>query len=478
MKLIINKLSLGFLASLLIIASGCQKLKTFGDTNLNPAATTTPITSALLTNVLSQLGNAGVTAGFAANDKAGIFTQYFSEATYPSISQYAIPEVDFDPTYSGPLYDLQNIINISGSPSEVAIARIVKAYIYWRITDRFGDIPYFGALQGTVPAFDKQEAIYKDLVKELKEAVDQFGQGGAIKGDILYGNDPAKWKKLANSLRMLIALQTSKQASVSAWAIAEFNAGLTAGPITDNADNWKVVFPGTTTAFSNPFWFANNQNRDYGVSVMFMNLLSTTGDTRVSALASSTIGVPYGWNETAGNPNNINVWRSANPNWARTMGAAHRTTTSPIFLISSAQTWLARAEAADRGWTGENMINAYNTGIDQSFAQWGLTTPGGYKTQTAVALTAPAGTNANIAKIAIQEFIASFPDGTMGWNIWRRTGFPVLTPSPYPVSLDHTQVPRRYIYGPRQKSLNPGGVAQANASQGPDVQETRVWWDK
>jgi len=141
--------------------------------------------------------------------------------------------------------------------------------------------------------------------------------------------------------------------------------------------------------------------------------------------------------------------------------------------MTAARTWLARAEAAQLGWTSEDVTTAYNTGIDLAFAQLGLTTPATYKTQANVVL----GTD-NIRKIATQQYLEAFPDGTEGWSIWRKTGFPVLTPSPNPSDLEHTSIPVRYTYGQRQLSLNPSGVAAAVASQGPDKQETKVWWDQ
>jgi hypothetical protein len=60
----------------------------------------------------------------------------------------------------------QNLFNAS---------RIWKAYIFMVITDTYGDIPYFDAGKGYLekvvfPKYDKQEDIYKDILKELDEA--------------------------------------------------------------------------------------------------------------------------------------------------------------------------------------------------------------------------------------------------------------------------------------------------------------------
>ena len=53
-------------------------------------------------------------------------------------------------------------------------ARILKAFLFHRLTDYYGRIPYFEALQapeGTFfPHYDKQKDVYLDLIKELDEA--------------------------------------------------------------------------------------------------------------------------------------------------------------------------------------------------------------------------------------------------------------------------------------------------------------------
>ncbi|MCY7356301.1 MAG: SusD/RagB family nutrient-binding outer membrane lipoprotein, partial [Rudanella sp.] len=54
-------------------------------------------------------------------------------------------------------------------------ARISKAYCFMILTDTYGDIPYTEAGQGFTteiisPKYDAQQAIYKDILKELDEA--------------------------------------------------------------------------------------------------------------------------------------------------------------------------------------------------------------------------------------------------------------------------------------------------------------------
>jgi len=426
-KLLVLPLALGMLLT------SCKRYSSdFGDTNLNPAATTTPILSALLTNVEAGLG------GYGAQTRGGLYCQYFSETQYTDVSLYSIPQVSFEGEYSGSLNDLQNIINTNTSNNMTQVARILKAYIFSTITDRWGDVPYSQALKGDkTPGFDKQEDIYRGCMRELTQAVAAFNSSSAVTGDIMYGGDVAKWKKFANTLRMRLAIQVSKRfPTTSGWAAGEFRAALAdaGGSITANADNFEVKYPGGN--FQSP-WFALYFTRsDYGESA------------------------------------------PANPTWARILSSAYRQSNSSVVLVSAAETHFLRAEAADRGWTTENMNALYQAGIAVSFSQWGLPQPdAAYYTQSGVALASAAGTAANIGRIATQQYIAAYPDGLRGWNVWRRTGFPALTPAPDAVNTSR-QIPRRYTYGTTSYATNTAAVTAAAAAIGGDNQDTKVWWDQ
>jgi len=467
----------------------------FGDTNLNPAATTRPNTAALLTNTLSGIG------GYAAHNGTSLYCQFISETQYPDFSQYAANLASPMGTYSGSLYDLENIIitnsddatkaeaSLNGAnENQIAIARILKAYIYWTLTDRWGDIPYTDALKGDPNvSYDTQETIYKDLIKELTEAVAQFTTGAAIKGDIAYNGDIAKWKKLANSMRMLMSLRLSKQyTGASDYAATQFKAALAdpAGHIQTNADNFKLDYPGGN--FRNPYYNMYDGRKDYGLSATMTTLLATlTGDSRgtvfgaTSTGAPSNLGVPYGLKRET-----ITAWTNQNPNYAYVFNPAYREQTDPIFIVKASSVLLARAEAADRGWTSEtaNTEVLYGAGIIASFTQWGLNAPdAAYLSAANVALTPPFGSGGNIAKIGLQQWVAYFPDGIQGWSNWRRINIPALLPAP-DATNDPKEIPRRYRYGTTDYSLTKVGVDEAVARILPagvgDQMNGRVWWDK
>jgi hypothetical protein len=469
-------------ASAVLLTTSCEKIGDFGDTNVNPNVTSVPSPAALLTNALVSMG------GFASQTRPGLYAQQFSETQYTEVSLYALPQLEFDGNFAGPLMDLQNIININTDPAtkdnaakfgananQIGIARIMKAYMFWTFTDRWGDIPYFEALKGSAnlsPKYDTQEAIYKDLVKELKEANAQFQPTGTkVQGDIIYGGDIAKWRKFANSLRMLIALRTSKVYP----GPAEF--GGTAfkdafqdpnGYIASNADNFTIKYPGTVAAFSNPWWALYNGRTDYAESKVMTDLTASLSDPRQAAFGSSTVGFPYGLTRDQA--------VAFGTSYATILAASKRDRSSPLVVIGASDVLLAIAEAAQRGWITANVGQFYQNGIAENWAEWGvtgnLTT---YVSNSSVALT---GAASDLQKIQLQQYISFYPDGLQAWANWRRTGVPALTPTPNAIGSSK-QIPRRYTYGPNEYTLNSANVKEAvGRLAGGDTPDARVWWDK
>lgn len=101
-----------------LIISGCNKLKDFGSTNDNPAATNAPITSALLTNVETAIG------GYACITTPALYCQYYSETQYPDVSCYSANNASPQAPYAGILYDLQNIIINNTDPATMTAAAL------------------------------------------------------------------------------------------------------------------------------------------------------------------------------------------------------------------------------------------------------------------------------------------------------------------------------------------------------------------
>ena len=486
MKLI-KLTSMVLIAGLIISGVGCtKKIDEFGDINVNPNIVADPNTAALLTNVISNMGD----EVWAVNP--GLYAQLYAETQYTEASRYARIQPDFGGYYSGVMYDLVNIIKLNTDPetaekssvngsnaNQIATARILKAWYFLRVTDQWGDIPYFQALNfnGRIP-YDKQQDIYSDLFKELKEAIGQFDGGATVKGDILLDGNITAWKKFANSLRMIMALRLSSVDATKGKTEFVDAMGASGGYLTNNADDIMLVYPGGTYPSTFYEYYNITQRSDYAISKTVTDFMNPNGDTRIDVWGSSDVGFAYGLER-----NDAIAFSSANPDWARIMHPSVGTETQPIPILTSSQVTLARAEAAQRGWTAENAANLYRTGIELNWRLWGVydaTAFNAYMLTTPVALTA----GTELQKIITQRWLAAFPDGLEAWNIVRSTGFPVLTPAPGAIAPAGTSriIPIRMGISQSHfdlNSTNTNAVAELYKIGGEkDSQYGKMWWVK
>ena len=463
-----------------LLASSCDALSDFGDMNDNPNATTNPAASALLTNVLAGFGGYTSTGQYAP----ALYSQYLSETQYTDASLYALAQPAFTGYYSGHLTDLVDYKKrTEGSVNASAVATILQQYIFGYVTDLWGDVPYSEALQQVVPKYDTQEEIYKGILAKLTEAEGQLSTAaGGVPGDIIFNGDVAKWKKFANSIRMIYSLQLSKRyPGASEYAATEFKAALadSDGSIATNEDNFVINYPGGN--FKNPWRNTYDGRKDYAESKTMTDIMASLADNRqnafgganddfnaANALLTSNKGFPYGLRRA-----NAEAFATANTDFARVLRGDFRTETSPLVVMSAGQVLLARAEAAKRGWTSDVLANVYRTGIELSFKQWGQTAAATYFAQNGVTL---AGDDSDLTKIALQRYIAHYPDGRMGWNIWRKSGVPTLVPAPDAVA--GSTIPRRYQYSPNEYTTNESVNEAVARLEGGDKMSSRIWWDK
>lgn len=260
----LNRLSLIYLGALgLLLTNACtDKYDLY---NTNPAIITADLVNIdlLLTYVETGIpasagygnsGDYGSYSGMAKRDDDNSFT----EADAPG-------EWDFE--YTSQINNLSNIIHlIDGMENKdelvnkTAVARILKAWSVSKLTDTYGDVPYFesslpqaeAVLQ---PKYDTQESIYTDLFKELEEAAAQLDESKESYGsaDLVYGGDVTKWRKLANSLRLRMALRV--RYVNPAMATAQLSDLTEAGLITSLSDDAKVLNNTDFIEHTNPRYY-------------------------------------------------------------------------------------------------------------------------------------------------------------------------------------------------------------------------------
>ena len=492
-----------FLLAIMVLSLGSCETVDFGDTNENRNGPSEFDSAALLTAAQRRY----VTIGFRdwlVNPH--LYVQYQAQPVYQDESRYAEGPTNWSAYYAQTLMNLQQVINLSNDPevtespaylsngsvnNQIAIARIMKVIIFKRLTDTYGDIPYFEALNPEIqsPAYTPQQEIYTDFIKELKEARDMMEpeEAEAI-GDIFYDGDVASWRRFANSLLLSITMQMSEAAP--SVAATEFAAALNnEHGVIETVDQEAWYFPVNVSTLVNP-WTAFRP-ADYNMSEYFQNAFqgdepdysNDTYDARLDiySTAPEAEGLPFGREDYTGISSDAQI------------SLYITSPTTPFPILTSSYTYLNRAEAAERGWTDEDAEEMLRQGIIQSFASSseyfgngphiqdnGLTPIDitGEAEAFAAARLADAASVGMMQVIAEEKWAALFPDGFQAWAEWRRTGLPELTPSPD--ALNNGEIPRRYLYPTSEINLNNANYQSGVSTLSPasDNNTSRVWWDQ
>ena len=139
---------------------------------------------------------------------------------------------------------LDNFMTLTGpegefeNPLMYAAGQIIKGLYFQMYTDIFGEIPYsqVGDPAITLPEFDTQKDIYKGIIAELNSAMTTIGDnlttGDGVddmgENDLYFKGDLQKWKKMANTLKLRIAIR-AKGSSGDDFSDQAINEALTLG---------------------------------------------------------------------------------------------------------------------------------------------------------------------------------------------------------------------------------------------------------
>ena len=173
--------------------------------------------------------------------------------------------------------NLRQLKKVTDDPIVLAIADVIKVMAMHRVTDTYGPIPYskIGENGQIQVAYDSQEEVYDAFFRELNSAIETLtahrNEAISAKADYIYGGNPEKWCKLANSLKLRLAMRIVYAAPDKARQMAEEAVKNEVGVILSNADNAQLTSFG---ADGNPIWVAVNYNSEGS---------STGGDTHVAA---------------------------------------------------------------------------------------------------------------------------------------------------------------------------------------------------
>ena len=261
---VINIIKLMMASTLTCMVYACD----FTEKNIDPNSPTSIEPGPLLT--YTQLHT--TTGGIAKNIQVGTCMMLVQQAAslnndmpgdkYYQMESYA--NTFFTDTYSDLIKNWRELEEKASSDAKysniLGATKIWGAYLFQRLTDIYGNVPYSEAGLGYYqqiykPKYDNQETIYKDMIQQVKDGVNLLNANNpAIDGDLFYDGDINKWKKFGGSLLLRIGMRLSEVApDLAKQTVAD---AVTIGVMSQPEDICLLRHDGSgKNAFKNPLSF-------------------------------------------------------------------------------------------------------------------------------------------------------------------------------------------------------------------------------
>jgi hypothetical protein len=487
------------LISLLIVFTifSCRKLE---DLNVNPNNVSETHPQLLLTNI-----------EWEAFQVQGVDPLYASRMVIKTDGEESYQVYTWNRGSFAPFNNLRSITKMIEEAKRIesttyeALGKFFRAYYFFNLTLRFGDIPYSEALKGETesvftPKYDTQKDVFEGILKELKEADELLtNDNSVIDGDIIYSGNTLKWRKLINSFRLQILMTLSKQESTGGLNIAStFKSIVDNLPIMEsNNDNGQVQFIDELGSR-----YSEYNNSSYGsgryIDSTFIKRLQDRKDPRLFIFCGQTRvgkenGLPI---------NDFNSYEGGNPiipysevNDKAIAGLLSKVnlryttdpTTEPSMILGYSELQLILAEASVRGWINSSSATHYNLGVKASFEFYHQYATGysqyvdeaavdEYLRHDLVNLDKANTDEEKIERIITQKYFTSFLQN--GWRLYYdylRTGYPSF------LHISGQTPPTRWMYPNSEYQENSDNVANAITNQfgsGNDKTREIPWWLK
>ena len=153
-------------------------------------------------------------------------------------------------------------------------------------------------------------------------------------------------------------------------------------------------------------------------------------------------------------------------------------------LLGYPEVCFLRAEAALRGWTGEDAQYWYEEGVSKALSFYGID-----DAEITDFVNNGDPFDNSLEQIITQKWVALFLDGWETFAEYRRTGYPQLKKYDLEldgikiISFDWVDVPRNYVpgrlpYPDDENDLNHKNYQEAVDRMGGDSYYQQVWWSK
>lgn len=482
----------------------------FEDKNISPNYSPTIEPGPLLTYTQLHTSNEGL----AKRTQVGYCMMMVQQTASLDLSEMAGDKyletetlgIFFTDMYSTVIKNIQELINlIEGDETMTntyAVALIWKSYLFHRITDLYGDVPYSEAgngyrTQNFYPKYDRQSDIYAALISDIEKGLSLLDdtKEPIVEGDILYYGDIAKWKRFGNSLLLRLGMRMENADLTQAKAVI---AKAIEGGVMESADDICMVkHVAGKASTENQLGYVFNSHGllvsgAIKISKTFMDHLKSTNDPRMQvycALPNGNTdrdlqkGLPNGYDALtirSGDPTYTSLadYSTFNPATLLLLNA-------PTIYMTHAEVELLQAEAIVKQYISGDASTHYENAVYSSMKQQAIYGNAGVIEEEKIqdylsqelfdnAVT----TDEKLNVIGTEFWVSTFINGYESYANWRRTGYPELTPTNYQGSPNKGEIPRRFKYPTEEYSINLENVTQAVNNQGEDKVSTKIWWDQ
>lgn len=393
----------------------------------------------------------------------------------------------------------------TAQPAFFGITKVLKVEVMHRVTDYYGPIVYthFANPDGKYLP-DTQQKVYENFFLELDTAVAVLADYIAHKPagnefarfDILLDGEYASWIRFANSLRLRLAMRLAVVQPDKARKefLKAFNNEY---GVFESSTELAAVSTGS--GYSNPLGELNLVWNETCMSASMESILNGYNDPRRERYFETCSATEF-----KGEYRGIRQGTCFAHNLYNTLSRLKVTQSTDAILMTAAEVWFLRAEAALRGWTQEEVGECYKNGVTASFQQYHVSKVDEYLNSDRMAAdfedafdpennikarcrVSPrwiesADKEVKLEKIITQKWLAMFPEGCEAWAEQRRTGYPRLFPVRFNNSkngsIDTEIMIRRLNFpGSLQTENEAQYRALVDALGGEDSAGTRLWWD-
>lgn len=540
------------ISATVLLMNACTK--DFENINTDPSVVTSPDINALFAYSLENLESYQGTEWIWENlEQLLRYTQHLTTDPYELStninSRYGVYYNNILPNLFEIRAQIEKRANKDQFRNVRAVTYIVQVLHGLKVTDMNGSMPYTEAIKGRseemfTPVYDDQKKLYDTWLKELTDAVDSLsgsatGQLGFASSDFIYKNNWSSWAKLANTLKLRIAVRYERQDVNIAKQVFKEVMQNAIGPI-DDASQFVYTKPE-----HNPIGNDIDYRSPRFATSSIMTFLKSTNDPRLPIYFSpndltgsfkdsltkyaktlpafinindplvSFQGGPADWTTDPVNAayyktqfevsqwTKYRLYSPINKKFFAPRYNNFKTGQMQDYMVTRAEACFYIAEFIQKGYgagfdTKGTAEQWYNRGIESSIrtmnaiaaaaeSTTGLTGDGNaqilaYQNHVNVKFN---GVN-DLERIYIQQYLNFYRLGNEAFTFCRRTGYPRNNSTYYKRNTWNQPIPRRYAINEPPLGTNTNNWTKSQQDQGftpgdrsiPSLSTQRLWFDK